>query len=1230
MGSSTSTPNPSHATLPPSSDAAAQSPCNCVVGYEAFQKVQEDRDQFFTRMAEAASLLDVTNSSESFVVAKNFRLVKAIAHGCNGIVFEVKCIGEGHPQLFKDQSYVLKAIFNYGIPTNCVVTAFENEYLVSSELPPHPNINRYFCHFPDRIPQQYYDHLPAAAKKTAFDKSKNRLHACMWVVLEHHSETLEQFLKHLNSTATSQQHLQSTATITTTPWPIVHKYSRDICAALVHLFRNQTIHFDIKMNNIVISSNKEQAILIDLGCAKKFPIASDVNKEFEIEIGFLNSVSGNQSHRAPEIINGLVRYMRNPNRRSMLRCDKQPSFELGCILYELAMGGEHPLPEYPGSGGYGPSGQITFSFESEEEFPMKPPAFPKEFCNLVRSLLQCDPDKRMSLLEASDVLSNIDPPSPSELLSFYSIVVPLTSDDAVTGTLTTKAICQILCGTGTDSVDTLHDALELNPLFSPALLLLHYLKSSYSTTENEQKWGCQHQQQGITAALTGKTATFTAADVEFTRAIINKRHRATLPELILTVLWTRHISNEDDAYHNVAQLILKKVPSSAAILPQPLPPFSCFLRNVIHTRNEIMMESLSQLDLGNIDCSLNLVSDATSLFDAETNCFIRTGGKEARVIKCEYLPGLLLLFYLCCVFNDHVELHHHIPSTLLVAFSHALSYSKDSMRTLCLHVLSSIKNSRKEEIIAEWRNLATGAESTGKVVFMYFAGLWRAFCSDNHRSATHVWEKLSTLSYSHVSEELSITSRASCASSLSHLALCYESGDGVFKDPRQAVTLYQRAADAGNATGKYHLGVCYERGNGVHKDMSKAVSWWRKASKTGNTTAMCSLAACYKHGNGVAKSMDKALKRYNMALDAGNSTAMFKLGVCYENGDGVFKDIHKAVALYQRAAEGGDARAMFNLGLCYENGTGVDKDIHKAVELYQSATDAGDAQAMCNLGACYEQGEGVDKNFDKALTLYKRAADGGDAVGMCNLAECYECEGVNKNFAEAVTLYQRAANGGDARAMFNVGVCYECGAGVEKDMSEAVKMYQSASDAGNAESMCSLGVCYEKGKGVEKDMRKAVTLYQRAADVDNATGLYNLGVCYENGEGVDKDIHKAVILYQRAADAGNADAMNNLAACYHNGDGVGKDIRKAVSLYQRATDAGDTTAMCNLGRCYARGNGVQKDVHKAVSLYQRAADAGDATAMCNLADCYENGLGVDMDKSKAEELHQRAKQLNDA
>ncbi|KAH3762223.1 sel1 repeat family protein [Pelomyxa schiedti] len=1189
-------PPPSSSSSSSSSSSACTSTVPSVVGYEAFQRVLRDRAAFFTAMARSATVNDVQNSSGSLVVARNFRLVRKIAHGCNGIVYEVKCIGKGHPELFRDQSYVLKVPFNYGVSTKSVQNAFENEYLISSTLEPHGNINQYFCHFTDRIPQEYYDHLPEVAKELAFDPERNRMHAFIWVVLEHHSETLEQFLRDTKSSS-----LRPQAT-TTTPWPIVHKYSRDICASLEHLFMNQIIHFDIKLDNIVISSNKEQAILIDLGCATKFPTS---DRAFETETVSLMSISGNQSHRAPEIINGIARYRQKPDRASKLLCDKQPSFELGCILFELAMCGQHPLPGYPG--GYGPSGEVTFSLESEERFPMKPPAFPKEFCNLVRSLLQCDPEKRMPLLKASEMLSNIVPPCPADLLSFYSCVVPPLTGDA--GILTVKATCQILCG--------------------------------------------------ILGALTGKMATFTTTDVEFMRAIINKKHRTTLPELVLTALWTRHVSQKTDCHSNT-QLILQKAPT--AIKTQPL--ISSFLRDVICPRNEMMMEALFQLDVGNIDSALALVADATSLFDSK----MMICNRETETNQCKYLPGLLFLYCLHCVINDHVALHQHIPPKLSSAFSHALCPKISKLGDICVSTLKVVNATAEcgeiclniEDVTSEWCDLVSAAgrasPTTGQQwAHTYFVGLWQHFCSDNQsEGAAHIWEQLCSKTCGPHPSELQIHW---WASSMTRLAGCFCWGrDGVDKDTAKAVSLYQRAADvgdseamyllgglyrsngvekdaitliqkaadAGNSEAMFQLGIVSQNGDGVAKDPRRAVTLFQRAADAGHSGAMYSLGKCYKYGSGVEKNVKMAVSLYQRATDAGNALAIWSLGLSYRDGIGVDKDIHKAVSLFQRASDAGNSDATHSLGLSYRDGIGVGKDIHKAVSLFQRASDAGNSGAMHSLGLSYRDGIGVDKDIHKAVSLLQRASDAGNGGAMCTLGVCYENgEGVGKDMRRAVMLYQMAADAGDSGAIQNLGACYETGNGVDKDKNKAISLYQRAADAGNSSAMTVLAEIYFSG-GADKDINKAVSLYQRAADAGDSGAMFILGWRYENGNGVDKDIHKAVSLYQRAADAGDSDAMCTLAECYMNGEGVDRNIHKAVTLYQRAADAGQAYAMFKLGECYCNSNGVAQDIHKAVGLWQKAADAGDDRAMCSLALCYDYGEGVDIDHARADALRQRA------
>jgi TPR repeat protein len=48
-----------------------------------------------------------------------------------------------------------------------------------------------------------------------------------------------------------------------------------------------------------------------------------------------------------------------------------------------------------------------------------------------------------------------------------------------------------------------------------------------------------------------------------------------------------------------------------------------------------------------------------------------------------------------------------------------------------------------------------------------------------------------------------------------NLGVCYEKGQGVTRDQKEAVLWYRKAADQGFANAQLKLGFCYEKGQGV-------------------------------------------------------------------------------------------------------------------------------------------------------------------------------------------------------------------------------------------------------------------------------------------------------------------------------------------------------------------------------------------------------------------------------
>jgi len=86
-----------------------------------------------------------------------------------------------------------------------------------------------------------------------------------------------------------------------------------------------------------------------------------------------------------------------------------------------------------------------------------------------------------------------------------------------------------------------------------------------------------------------------------------------------------------------------------------------------------------------------------------------------------------------------------------------------------------------------------------------------------------------------------------------NLGRCYENGDGVIKDMKEAVRLYTLASDQGCYISQCNLGLCYERGNGVNQDMKEAyiVLLLNRILNAQNNR-------CYEI-NGVNKDMKKAV-----------------------------------------------------------------------------------------------------------------------------------------------------------------------------------------------------------------------------------------------------------------------------------------------------------------------------------------------------------------------------------
>lgn len=227
------------------------------------------------------------------------------------------------------------------------------------------------------------------------------------------------------------------------------------------------------------------------------------------------------------------------------------------------------------------------------------------------------------------------------------------------------------------------------------------------------------------------------------------------------------------------------------------------------------------------------------------------------------------------------------------------------------------------------------------------------------------------------------------------------------------IATLRRFAEQGNAAVMHRLGGMYARGQGVPRDPSEAVRWYRMAASAGNAASMTELAMMLFDGRGVPADSVEALRLLRQAADSGYTNAQWRYASVLNEGKYTTKDAAQAVVYYTRAAEAGFSPAMVDLGLMHANGNGVPRNYQEAARWYQKAIGLNHPAAMVNLGVLYQRGSGVEKNEAEAANLYRRAVGLGQPAGMHNLAALLDAgRGVARDSEQAADLVMRSLRAG--------------------------------------------------------------------------------------------------------------------------------------------------------------------------------------------------------------------------
>jgi uncharacterized protein len=143
-----------------------------------------------------------------------------------------------------------------------------------------------------------------------------------------------------------------------------------------------------------------------------------------------------------------------------------------------------------------------------------------------------------------------------------------------------------------------------------------------------------------------------------------------------------------------------------------------------------------------------------------------------------------------------------------------------------------------------------------------------------------------------------------------NLAVMHLRGERPDANPREALRLMARAADAGFVTAMVGLGELHERGQApLVRDLMQSVLWYRRAAEAGSLEGQLAVATAHYLGRGAVLDKGQAARWYRLAAQQGDGGAMYLFASMCEAGDGIERDLAEARYWYAAAARNGETGA---------------------------------------------------------------------------------------------------------------------------------------------------------------------------------------------------------------------------------------------------------------------------------------------------------------------------------
>jgi uncharacterized protein len=155
---------------------------------------------------------------------------------------------------------------------------------------------------------------------------------------------------------------------------------------------------------------------------------------------------------------------------------------------------------------------------------------------------------------------------------------------------------------------------------------------------------------------------------------------------------------------------------------------------------------------------------------------------------------------------------------------------------------------------------------------------------------------------------------------------CFERGDY-----GEAVRLFQRGAQAGQAPSQNELGYCYRKGLGVPQDACAAFQLYSAAAHQNCGAAQNNLAMLFLNGEGCKQSSATALHWCREAAKNGDVTGFSNLmQILWDGWKDIKADRREAVRCYRTAPKDTRAAALLRRARSYDSESDGQPDYEKA------------------------------------------------------------------------------------------------------------------------------------------------------------------------------------------------------------------------------------------------------------------------------------------------------------